>query len=151
MVKFDVNSLKSEILHVYGLLCPNHLIFKLKKYRRVISHSTDIRNLVNFHPTTQKSENFNGLFLSKLYEVWAKKYGVIYRVIFSDTKPWCKIWINPGLVFSKLAWGIGWTFIRAIRSLKNCTLMGSLCPKHMFQLEHFKGIMCHDTERWCKL
>ena len=52
----------------------------------------------------------------------------------------------PDLVVSKMAWGIGWTFIRAPKSLKNCTLMGSFCPKHiMFQLENFRGVMCHMT------
>ena len=56
------------------------------------------------------------------------------------------------LVVSKMAWGIGWTFITALKSLKNCTLMDSFCPKDiMFQLENFKGIMCHDTEDWCKI
>ena len=30
---------------------------------------------------------------------------------------------------SKLAWGIGWTFIKAHKSLKIRTLMGSFCPK----------------------
>ena len=65
----------------------------------------------------------------------------------------------PGLRFiyithvvSKITWGIGWTFIRALRSLKNCSLMGSFCQKHIrFQLESFRGIMCYDTERWCKI
>ena len=72
----------------------------------------------------------------------------IYRgVIFHDTEYWCKTWINPGLVVSKLAWGIGWTFIRALKSVKNCTLMDFFCPKHiMFQLENVIGIKCHDTE-----
>ena len=37
-----------------------------------------------------------------------------------------------------MAWGIGWTLIRALKSLKNCTLMGSSYPKHMFQLENFR-------------
>ena len=37
-------------------------------------------------------------------------------------------------------------FIRALKSLKNCTLVGSFCPKNiMFQLENFKGIMYYDT------
>ena len=30
---------------------------------------------------------------------------------------------------SKLAWGIGWSFIKAQKNLKNCTLMGSFCRK----------------------
>ena len=30
--------------------------------------------------------------------------------------------------------------------------MGSFCPKHiMFQLENFRGIVCHDTEKCCKI
>ena len=56
-----------------GLICPNHIKFLLKKYRRVISHSLkndvkfkekltcnfqyDMKNLVNFQPNTQTSEN----------------------------------------------------------------------------------------------
>ena len=40
------------------------------------------------------------------------------------------------LVVSKIAWRIGWTFIRALKNLKNCTLMGSFCPQNiMFQSE----------------
>ena len=40
-----------------------------------------------------------------------------------------------------MAWGIGWTFIRELKSLENCSLMGSICPKHiMFELESFIGI-----------
>ena len=111
----------------------------------------DMRNLVKFHLTTQKSENFTsmGSFCPKYIRSELKKYG---GVIFHDTEQWCKIWINPDLVVSKMAWGIGWTFIRALKSLKNYTLMGSFCPKHiMFQVEHFVGVMCHDTEGWCKI
>ena len=78
----------------------------------------------------------DGLFFPNVYKVWAKR---IQRSYFHDTEQWCKIWINPDLVVSKMAWGIGWTLIRALKSwvfekLKNCTLMGSFCPKHiMFQ------------------
>ena len=37
--------------------------------------------------------------------------------------------------------------LRALKSLKNGTIMGSFCPKNIiFQLENFRGIMCHDTE-----
>ena len=75
-----------------------------------------------------------------------------YRgVIFYDSKKWCKIWIDPDLLVWKMASGIGWTIIRALKYLKVCTLMGSFCPKNvMFQLENFSWIMCHDTEGWCK-
>ena len=91
---------------------------------------------------------FQCAILSKVYEVWAKTYG---GVIFHDTEQWCKIWINPDLVVWKMAWGIGWTFITALKNLKNCILMGSFCPKDMFQLENFRGIMCHDTEEKWKM
>ena len=109
------------------------------------------KDLVNFHPTTQKSKRFTsiGYFCPKYIRFQLKKYR---EVIFHDTKQWCKNWINLDLVVSKMGWGIGWTFIRALKSLKNCTLMGSFCPKNiMFQLENFRGVMCPDTERWCKL
>ena len=88
----------------------------------------DMRNLVNFHPTTQKSENFTsmGYFCPKYMRFELKKYR---GVIFHDTEQWCKIWINLDLVVSKLAWGIGWTFIKALKNLKICTLMGSFCLK----------------------
>ena len=46
-------------------------------------------------------------------KVWAKNYR---GVIFHDTEQWCRIWINFGLVVSKMAWGIGWTFIKALKS-----------------------------------
>ena len=106
----------------------------------------DLRNLVNFHPTTQTSWSF--FELDSFYPKYARFELQKYRwFIFQDPEQWCKIWIKLDLVVSKMAWGIGWTFIRALKSLKNCTLMGCFCPKHrMFQLENFRGIKCHDTE-----
>ena len=76
--------------------------------------------------------------------LWAKK---IQGVIFHDTEQWSKIWIKPGLRVSKMGWGIwhGWTFITAPKSLKNYTLIGSLCTKHiMFQIENFRGIIYYE-------
>ena len=74
-------------------------------------------NLVNFHSTTQKSKNFTsmGSFFPNYMSFELKKYR---GVIFHDTEQWCKIWINPDLVVSKMPWGIGWTFIKAPKSLK---------------------------------
>ena len=109
----------------------------------------DMRKLVNFDPTTQKSENFAsiGYFCPKVYEVWAKKIQWSYLSLH-----WTVMQINPELVVSNMAWATEWTFIRALKSLKNCAWMGSFCPKHiMFQLENFRGIMCHDTKGWCKI
>ena len=100
------------------------------------------------HPTFHKSRNFT------LIVSFCPKYiRFIWKgVIFHDTELWCKTWINPDFAVSKMAWGIGWIFIRALKSLKNCILMGSFCPKYiMFQLESFRGIMCHATEGQCKI
>ena len=95
----------------------------------------DMRHLVNFYPTTQKSEYFfsMGYFCPKYTRFELQKHR---GAIFHDTEQWCKIWINVYLLVSKMAWGIGWTFIVVLKIMKKCTLMGSFCPKHkMFQLE----------------
>ena len=42
--------------------------------------------------------------LSKVYEVWAKKYR---GVICHDTEQWCKNWINLDFVVSKMAQATG--------------------------------------------
>ena len=82
-----------------------------------LGSKNDRRNLVSFHPTTQKYKNFTsmGYFCPKYMRLELKKYR---GVIFHDTEQWCKIWINPDLVVSKMAWGIGWTFIRALKVWK---------------------------------
>ena len=68
-------------------------------------------------------------------KLWAKKY---WGVIFHDTEQWCKVLINLELVVSKVAWRIGWTFIKARKSLKMCTLMGSFCPKRNVSARKFQ-------------
>ena len=117
----------------------NNINFHLKKYRGVISHERSLKKKwltvlnrawrilwIFTQPPKVPKFYFNMLFLSKVYEVWAKKYG---GVIFHDIEQWCKFWINPDFVVLKMAWGIGWTFITALKNLKNCILMGSFCPK----------------------
>ena len=42
--------------------------------------------------------------------------------------------------------------MRAVESLKYCSLMGSFCPVHIkFQVKNYKRVMCHNTEEWCKV
>ena len=73
--------------------CKKHVIIQLKNFRGIMYHDTalkgdaifkgkltgglknDIRNLVNFHERSRKSENlhFDGLLLSIAYKVSAKK------------------------------------------------------------------------------
>ena len=59
-----------------------------------------MRNLVNFHPTTQKSKNFTsmGYFCPKYMRFELKKYR---EVISHDTEQWCKISMNLVLWFQK--------------------------------------------------
>ena len=146
--------------------CPNHVEFQLKVQRSCLSWywgvmqsltKTDLwfqiwhEEFGEFSPNQSKiwKFHFDRLFLSILYKVWAKN---IYRsylwwhwIVMQNLK-------NPDLVISKTVRGIWWTFIRVLKRLKNCTLIGSFCPKHvMFQLENVIGIMCNDTEGWCKI
>ena len=60
----------------------------------------DIRNLVNFHGNSQKSENlhFDELLFPVAYKVSAKKYR---RVISHDTEDWSKLWIKTNFLFKK--------------------------------------------------
>ena len=118
--------------------------------KRSCSFKYDMRNLLNFHPATQKCQNLflMGSFCAKYARLEPQKDR---GVAFYDTEQWCKMWISPYLMFSKMAWGIGLTFIRALKSLKNYTLMRYFCLKCMFQLENFIGILCRETEQWCKI
>ena len=167
LVKFHGRSQKSEILHFDGLLLSKWYKVSSKKVQksylisqwRVMQSLCKIwqeickickvyakyakydRNLVNFHLTTQKSENFTsmGSFCSKYLRFELKEYR---RVIFHDTEHWCKI---------RIPWPCGFkngmnnwvNFHCSTQKSENCTLLGFFCPKHiMLQL----GIMCHDTE-----
>ena len=116
-----------------GSFCKNRIKFQLKKYRRLNSHGIqewwkfkeiltygfkyDMKNLLNFHPTTQKSKNFTpmGYFCPKYLRFELKWYR---GVICHETEKWCKIW-KPWSCGFKNTWGIGWTFIiRAPKILK---------------------------------
>ena len=73
-MKFHVSSRKSEILYFDGFLLSKSYKIDLKKHRRNYSNDTEewckvkekltcsfkygMGNFVNFHTTTQKSENF---------------------------------------------------------------------------------------------
>ena len=82
--------------------------------------------MIKFHLSCRnfcESSHFDGLFLSKVYKIWPKK---IQRGYLS----WhWTVTQNHDLVVSKMAWGIGWTFIKALKNLKNCILMVCFCPK----------------------
>ena len=137
LLKFHVGSRKSEILHVIGFPLSKSSAKRLQKsylsklkVTLTCGFKYDMRNLVNFHPTAQTSKNviLMGSFCPNYTRFYLQKYRLL---IFHGTKQWYKILINSDLVVSKMAWGIGWTFIRALKSRKNCTLMDSFCPNHV--------------------
>ena len=80
----------------------------------------DMRNLMNFTPTTQKFENFVS------FGSFCRKY---IRFELKDTEEFAKFEKNPGLAVSKMVCETGRTFTRALKSLKNCTLMGFILSK----------------------
>ena len=99
--------------------CKNYIKIQLKKYRRLIPHDTDEWCKVHlwFRIWHEEFGEFspNHYFCPKYVRFELKNHKV---VIFHDTEQRCKIWINPDLVVSKMAWRVGWTFIRANKSLK---------------------------------
>ena len=143
-----------------GSFCPNHIKFQLQNYRRFITHDMEewckwleVANMTwgiwwNF-PQPLKSLKICFRWALCFKSVQGLSYKNTEDLTFMTLNKWCKIWINLDL--QKMAWGTRWTFIRALKSLKNCTFMGSFCPKHiMIQQENFIGIMCHYTEGGCK-
>ena len=98
----------------------------------------DIRNLVNFHASSQKSENlhFDWIHFTKAYKDLDEKLQKSYvswhwRVMQSLKKSW--------LLAPKITWGIWWTLMQAVASLKICTLMCYFCQQHIkFQLKKYK-------------
>ena len=154
--KFDDGFFLSKLYKVSAKksaeeLCPMTLKSDSKfKEKLTCDFKHEVKNFVNFYPATQESESFflMGSFCPKYTRFELEKYR---GVIFHWTEHLWKIWVNPDLVLWKMAWAIEWTFIRALKSLKNCTLMDSFCSKHIiFQLKYFTEIMCHDTEGRCK-
>ena len=100
----------------------------------------DMRNLVNFFTQRFKSPKISLRWAIFVQSIW----GLNYEVHWAGMKNLNILWL--------FGFKIGWAFIRALKNLKNCTLIGSICPKRIiFQLENFRRIMCYDTEGWCKI
>ena len=80
---------------------------------------------MNFDPSTQKSQklNFNGLLLTKMYNVWVKKaqrnYVWWHWILMQNLKK------KSLILFPKITWGIWQIFTRAPESLKIGNLIGS--------------------------
>ena len=133
-----------------GCLRQNNIKFQLKKYIRAISHERSLKK--KWIVVSNMTWGILWIFTQPLQNFTSMGYFCLKYMIFElkNTEElsfmklnWWKIWINADLVVSKMAWGIGWTFITALKNLENCPF---LSKGYMFQLEKFKGIMCHHTE-----
>ena len=143
------------------------------KFKGKMTHGlkNNIRNLVNFYASSQKSESFyfDGLLLSQACNVLDEKLQKSFvswhwRVMQSLKKNW--------LLVPKMTWGIGWILMWVLASLKICALMCYFCRKYitldpylwrtMQSLKrnwlcvekcqkNYRGGMCHDTQRWCNI
>ena len=95
-----------------------------------------------------KNLQFNGLLLTKVYNVWAKKVQGNYvwwhwRLIQNLKEKW--------LLLPKMTWGIWQIWTRALQGLKIRTFMGSFHQKwKLYDLKTYRGVMWHDNEQWCK-
>ena len=102
----------------------------------ICSFKHGIRNLVNFQPTTQTSENFTSIssFCPNYLRNELKIYG---GVIFHETEQWCKIWINPESVVSKLARELGELSLEYSKTWKIVLWWARLSKHIMFQLQNY--------------
>ena len=123
------------------------------KFERKLTRGlkTDIRNWANFHVSSQKSKNlhFYWILLFKPCKVLDEKIHKSYvswhsKVIHSLKKNW--------LLVPKMTWEIWWISMRAIASLKICTLMCYFFRKYiMYEPKKYKGVMHNSTEKRCKI
>ena len=120
------------------------------KFKENLWFQTWSKEFCEFLPNSSRVWKFllDGFFVSKVYKVWARKIQRSYLSLdWTVIKNLNKYW-SCALKNGMSNWVY---FIRALKSLKNCTLMDSFCSKRiMFQLKYFIEIMCHDTEGWCK-
>ena len=85
-----------------GCLCPNHMKFQLTeelslmalkndakfKEELIGGFKYDMRSLVNFHPTTEKSENIFSMssFCPKYSRCWLQNEELFFMTLNSDAK-----------------------------------------------------------------
>ena len=100
-----------------------------------------LESIKNFH--------FNGLLLSKVYIVQAKKY---IEVIFLETKEGYKIWRGIDLSFQNWPNEFGKFWLEHSKLSKIFTFMGSFWAKCiLFELKMYRGIIFHETEEGYKI
>ena len=146
-----MSSQKFEILHFDGLLLSKWYKVSAKKVQKGylswhwrVTLKSDAKSPI--HSKVLKF-HFCGIFLFEIYKVWAKKIQGSYLSwhwsYLSKPEQTQALWFQNRLdELGELS----------LEHSKFCTLMDSFCLKYiMFQLENFRGIMCHNTEGWCKI
>ena len=163
----ELSNFKSlEFCTLVGSFCKNQIMFQLEstealspmalkgdakfKEKLTCGFKYDVRNLVNFHPTTQKSKNFTPMgYLCPKYEVWAKK---IQRSYLSWHWTMMQNLRNLTLWFQKWHEELGelsWLGNPKVWKLYVDGLFFSKAytvPARNFQRNYY-----HDTERCCKV
>ena len=99
-----------------------------------------MRILVNFHPTTQKSENFFSLGEERNCLSWhwtmmqnlSKTWSCSFK---NGIRNWVKVgWLEHSKVWNFALWCA--IFVESILCLSQ---------------KKYRGVMCHNAEEWCKL
>ena len=121
------------------------VLFQLKLYMVFTkgAHQSAKRETFNCSGEISPNLYFDGLLLSKVYKISAKKvqrsYVSWYWRVMQNLK-------KSQFVFSKITkfWGI---FIRELKSLKICTLIVPLCANYItFDLKKYRGVVFCDNE-----
>ena len=95
-----------------------------------------------------KKLHFDWSFLCKVYIIWRKKVQRSYlswhgTIMPNLKKNWLVVW--------KVTLGIWHVFTRTHGCVKRKTLLGSFSTKQkMYEIKHYRGVICNDTEEWWK-
>ena len=91
---------------------------------------------------------FYWFLLCKLFHVWPTN-----GVTFHDTEEQCKIWRKNDLWFEKWHEESSKLFHQSTRNSQNWDFDGILLFKveNVYELKIYKGVVCHDNEKWCKI
>ena len=97
-----------------------------------------------------KNFHFNGLLLSEVYTVWAKKK---YRgIIFHETEEGYKTWRGIDLSFQNWHKKFDKFWPEHSKVPKIVTLMGAIWAKYiLFELKNYRGVVFHETEEGYKI
>ena len=79
------------------------------------------------------------MLLTKVYNVWTKK---VQRIIFHDTREWCKIWRKSDLRFGKWHEELGKSSPKHMKVSKLGLLLGSFIQSRKCMSLKFTGDLC---------